>query len=176
MAERVGFEPTVEFPQHTLSKRAPSTTRTPLHATKRCRHRLAETARLFYMRTMCASTSFAFAVNESLGARYRLCYTFSALLRGSAIGSTPAFGAGYPGSSPGPGAISFNPLCGPLNSTSLRNGPSFFDSRSGLCWRSPKPVAVPDFRHSPRHPSSLDKIGHRAPGEIWSANFWHTST
>jgi hypothetical protein len=30
MAERVGFEPTVEFPQHTLSKRAPSTTRTPL--------------------------------------------------------------------------------------------------------------------------------------------------
>jgi hypothetical protein len=26
-------------------------------------------------------------------------------LRGSAIGSTPAFGAGYPGSSPGPGAI-----------------------------------------------------------------------
>src|SRR5712691_3203385 len=30
MAERVGFEPTVELPQHTLSKRAPSTTRTPL--------------------------------------------------------------------------------------------------------------------------------------------------
>jgi hypothetical protein len=29
------------------------------------------------------------------------------LLRGSAIGSTPAFGAGYPGSSPGPGATSF---------------------------------------------------------------------
>jgi hypothetical protein len=26
------------------------------------------------------------------------------LFRGSAIGSTPAFGAGYPGSSPGPGA------------------------------------------------------------------------
>jgi hypothetical protein len=23
LAERVGFEPTVEFPQHTLSKRAP---------------------------------------------------------------------------------------------------------------------------------------------------------
>jgi hypothetical protein len=30
MAERVGFEPTVEFPLHTLSKRAPSTTRTSL--------------------------------------------------------------------------------------------------------------------------------------------------
>ncbi len=30
---------------------------------------------------------------------------FLALIRGSAIGSTPAFGAGYPGSSPGPGAI-----------------------------------------------------------------------
>src|SRR5579864_2171698 len=30
MAERVGFEPTVEFPQHTLSKRAPSATRPSL--------------------------------------------------------------------------------------------------------------------------------------------------
>ena len=30
MAERVGFEPTVEFPLHTLSKRAPSTTRPSL--------------------------------------------------------------------------------------------------------------------------------------------------
>ena len=32
---------------------------------------------------------------------------FSAPVRGSAIGSTPAFGAGYPGSSPGPGANPF---------------------------------------------------------------------
>jgi hypothetical protein len=30
MAERPGFEPGVEFPPHTLSRRAPSTTRTPL--------------------------------------------------------------------------------------------------------------------------------------------------
>ena len=30
LAERVGFEPTVEFPQHSLSRRAPSTARTPL--------------------------------------------------------------------------------------------------------------------------------------------------
>src|SRR6185295_16541176 len=30
ITERVGFEPTVEFPPHTLSKRAPSTTRTSL--------------------------------------------------------------------------------------------------------------------------------------------------
>ena len=30
LAERVGFEPTVEFPLHTLSKRAPSTTRPSL--------------------------------------------------------------------------------------------------------------------------------------------------
>jgi hypothetical protein len=37
---------------------------------------------------------------------------FLALLRGSAIGSTPAFGAGYPGSSPGPGAKSFEGLAG----------------------------------------------------------------
>src|ERR1700693_4134098 len=34
MAEGVGFELTVEFPRHTLSKRAPSTTRTPLHRRK----------------------------------------------------------------------------------------------------------------------------------------------
>jgi hypothetical protein len=34
---------------------------------------------------------------------------FLALLRGSAIGSTPAFGAGYPGSSPGPGATQGEP-------------------------------------------------------------------
>src|SRR6202035_1818734 len=32
---------------------------------------------------------------------------FLPLVRGSAIGSTPAFGAGYPGSSPGPGAKPF---------------------------------------------------------------------
>ena len=31
VAEREGFEPSVEFPLHTLSKRAPSTTRTSLH-------------------------------------------------------------------------------------------------------------------------------------------------
>ena len=30
MAERVGFEPTRQFPAYTLSKRAPSTTRPPL--------------------------------------------------------------------------------------------------------------------------------------------------
>ena len=30
LAEREGFEPSVEFPLHTLSKRAPSTTRPPL--------------------------------------------------------------------------------------------------------------------------------------------------
>ena len=31
MAERAGFEPAVELPPHTLSKRAPSASRTPLH-------------------------------------------------------------------------------------------------------------------------------------------------
>ena len=30
MAERVGFEPTVELPLHTISSRAPSATRSPL--------------------------------------------------------------------------------------------------------------------------------------------------
>ena len=34
MAERVGFEPTVPFRVHTLSKRAPSTTRTSLQPTR----------------------------------------------------------------------------------------------------------------------------------------------
>ena len=31
MAEREGFEPSVEFPLHLISNQAPSTTRTPLH-------------------------------------------------------------------------------------------------------------------------------------------------
>ena len=31
LAEREGFEPSVEFPQHTLSRRAPSAARSPLH-------------------------------------------------------------------------------------------------------------------------------------------------
>ena len=34
MAERVGFEPTVEFPLHTLSKRARSTAPTSLRASR----------------------------------------------------------------------------------------------------------------------------------------------
>ena len=32
VAEGVGFEPTLRFPVNTLSKRAPSATRPPLHA------------------------------------------------------------------------------------------------------------------------------------------------
>ena len=34
LAEREGFEPSVEFPLHTLSKRAPSTTRTSLRSSR----------------------------------------------------------------------------------------------------------------------------------------------
>ena len=41
MAERVGFEPTVEFPLHTLSKRAPSTARTSLRRRGAARFRPA---------------------------------------------------------------------------------------------------------------------------------------
>ena len=33
LAEKKGFEPSVRLPAHTLSKRAPSTTRPPLHGT-----------------------------------------------------------------------------------------------------------------------------------------------
>jgi hypothetical protein len=32
VAEGAGFEPAIEFPLYTLSRRAPSTTRPPLHA------------------------------------------------------------------------------------------------------------------------------------------------
>src|ERR1041384_2767862 len=46
LAERVGFEPTVEFPLHTLSKRAPSTTRTSLRATCACSSRSLTAGRL----------------------------------------------------------------------------------------------------------------------------------
>ena len=35
MAERVGFEPTVELPLHTISSRAPSATRSPLRKSRR---------------------------------------------------------------------------------------------------------------------------------------------
>src|SRR6266849_2413877 len=45
MAERVGFEPTVEFPLHTLSKRAPSTTRTSLRVCRINRLRASGSAR-----------------------------------------------------------------------------------------------------------------------------------
>ncbi len=34
MAERVGFEPTVEFPLHSLSRRALSTAQTPLRVVR----------------------------------------------------------------------------------------------------------------------------------------------
>src|SRR5260370_15944472 len=36
MAERVGFEPTVEFPLHSLSRRALSTAQTPLRTNSGC--------------------------------------------------------------------------------------------------------------------------------------------
>ena len=50
LAERVGFEPTVRFPVHTLSKRAPSTTRTSLRVfrinnLRAIGHRLSHTPR-----------------------------------------------------------------------------------------------------------------------------------
>src|SRR5271156_7210274 len=36
LAERVGFEPTVEFPRHSLSRRALSTAQTPLRSFSSC--------------------------------------------------------------------------------------------------------------------------------------------
>ena len=41
VAERVGFEPSVAFPLYTLSKRAPSATRTSLRSTRSARSRQA---------------------------------------------------------------------------------------------------------------------------------------
>jgi hypothetical protein len=45
VAEREGFEPSVEFPLHTLSKRAPSTTRTSLRVFRISRLRASGWAR-----------------------------------------------------------------------------------------------------------------------------------
>ena len=42
LAEREGFEPSVEFPLHTLSKRAPSTTRTSLRSLESAVYRLVD--------------------------------------------------------------------------------------------------------------------------------------
>ena len=42
LAERAGFEPAVELPPHTLSKRAPSATRTPLQRRRTFSKKLAE--------------------------------------------------------------------------------------------------------------------------------------
>jgi hypothetical protein len=42
MAERMGFEPMIEFPLYTLSKRAPSTTRPPLLVKFLTYHKLYE--------------------------------------------------------------------------------------------------------------------------------------
>ena len=78
MAERVGFEPTVEFPLHTLSKRAPSTTRTSLHFRinnlRAVEIRLSHTPMLFP-----TSDAITFVFNElnrsEKGNRQKLCKT-----------------------------------------------------------------------------------------------------
>src|SRR5437879_5054426 len=48
VAEREGFEPSVEFPLHTLSKRAPSTTRTSL----RLESTICERSEIVYRKTL----------------------------------------------------------------------------------------------------------------------------
>jgi hypothetical protein len=65
---------------------------------------------------------------------------FCTLFRGSAIGSTPAFGAGYPGSSPGPGAICFVLRTESAGSFYSRAGK--FSKRNPTIARLPKPGAA----------------------------------
>ena len=62
---------------------------------------------------------------------------FCTLFRGSAIGSTPAFGAGYPGSSPGPGAICFVPRTEPAGSFYSRAENFLKEMRRSLGCRNP---------------------------------------
>jgi hypothetical protein len=90
LAERVGFEPTVEFPLHTLSKRAPSTTRTSLRlesiAYERCTEIIAHVREL---RTFC-SIMFGFSgLQPSHGTRSPKCVRPSNLLKSyTGAGST----------------------------------------------------------------------------------------
>src|SRR5580704_4911107 len=58
MAERVGFEPTVEFPPHSLSRRALSTAQTPLRGV--CVVKLSK--RLTYSQPLPASVFSAFVI------------------------------------------------------------------------------------------------------------------
>ena len=59
LAERVGFEPTVEFPLHTLSKRAPSATRPSLPSTRFARSGQAAHRRTRQCTRMAAARSTA---------------------------------------------------------------------------------------------------------------------
>jgi hypothetical protein len=47
-AESEGFEPSIPFRVYTLSKRAPSATRTTLHFVKGCKFRLCQTALMHF--------------------------------------------------------------------------------------------------------------------------------
>ena len=64
---------------------------------------------------------------------------FSSLFRGSAIGSTPAFGAGYPGSSPGPGAILLS-ISQQITATSFSSNLGTVGTTSVLGNSKPSPI------------------------------------
>src|SRR5258708_27913320 len=78
---------------------------------------------------------------------------FLALVRGSAIGSTPAFGAGYPGSSPGPGAkpYVFASLCEtiPIQSLPIE---TLSDGQSPLSEHTVKPRVVVSWNRQRKGP------------------------
>src|ERR1700722_7708566 len=92
MAERVGFEPTVGVNLPTLSKRAPYTARPPLEGRKRP-----------YQFNRNSPFPHISATSHILFPLLNCHLRF----RDSAIGSTSAFGAESPGSSPGPGTKLF---------------------------------------------------------------------
>src|SRR5688572_4094738 len=63
-SERVGFEPTVEFPLHTLSKRAPSTTRTSLRIFRISGLRAVEHLIIAHASSVALSTSITFRISS----------------------------------------------------------------------------------------------------------------
>ena len=73
MAEREGFEPSVEFPLHTLSKRAPSTTRTSLrfgiNDLRAVRNSVAQKSSFNLPVTKCAFYSAVYGAREENVAR-----------------------------------------------------------------------------------------------------------
>src|SRR4030095_14613983 len=80
LAERVGFEPTVEFPLHTLSKRAPSTTRPSLrfrinNSWSRLKRNTANCVRPHMVARSLTSTQYSCRAMKHGASEFRAAYT-----------------------------------------------------------------------------------------------------